>query len=215
MLQTDLFIFNSIRIAIPKIYRWKRKRKLNHNPSLCAAFTDWPARFRAAIVSVEPTLPRMHSAHFASGLALFLERIGTRSQDWINEGSFAQKVTCFSVNVRQLTRNWRRSVVVGMQPDRPASTRSSSASPAPSSLAPKTVDSGRVVCVSGPSAMPTVLCYNFLKRGVAQIGVKTRLHFGNHSTPGSYLPTGLTCINIHDPLFCFKLRWAAAGLSLS
>lgn len=87
-----------------------------------------------------------------------------------------------------------------MQADRPASTRSSPAPSAASSLAPKTVESGRVVCVSGPSAMPTVLCYNFLKRGVAQIGVKTRLRFGNHSTPGSYLPTGLACINIHDPL---------------
>nr|XP_046267275.1 PR domain zinc finger protein 15 isoform X2 [Scatophagus argus] len=34
----------------------------------------------------------MHSARFASGLAPFLERIGTRSQDSINEGSFAEKV---------------------------------------------------------------------------------------------------------------------------
>lgn len=75
-------------------YQNHKRVKVNRAPFLSAAFA-----------SVEPTLPRMHSAHFASGLALFLERIGTRSQDWINEGSFAQKVTRFSVNVRQLTRN--------------------------------------------------------------------------------------------------------------
>ncbi|XP_056910995.1 PR domain zinc finger protein 15 [Takifugu flavidus] len=34
----------------------------------------------------------MHSGHIASGLAPFLERIGTRSQDSINEGSITEKV---------------------------------------------------------------------------------------------------------------------------
>lgn len=50
-----------------------------------------PARVMSAVISDETTVPIMHSAAFASGLAPFLERIGTRSQDWINEGSFAKR----------------------------------------------------------------------------------------------------------------------------
>lgn len=49
------------------------------------------------------TFPTMHSGHIASGLAPFLERIGTRSQDSINEGSFTEKVTRFTANLQQLS----------------------------------------------------------------------------------------------------------------
>lgn len=107
----------------------------------------------------------MHSATFVSGLAPFLERIGTRSQDSINEGSFAEKVTCFSINVRGFSTKCRRSLVVKVQPVRPVRSGLSAAASAADCLALKSIDSGLVVCVSGPSAMPTVLCYILLKRG--------------------------------------------------
>ena len=106
----------------------------------------------------------MHSARIVSGLAPFLERIGTRSQDSINEGSSAEKVTCFPINVRTFSTKWRRSSVVEVQPVRPPRSGFSGAASAAGCLPLKSTDSGLVVCVSGPSAMPTVLCYILLKR---------------------------------------------------
>lgn len=128
----------------------------------------------------------MHSARFASGLAPSLERIGTRSQDSINEGSFAEKVTCFPTNMQRLSSNWRCRLVVKVQPVCPIRSACPSAASAAVSLALKSIDSGLVVRVSGPSAMPTVLCYILLKRSRSE-RVKTRLEFGSDSNPGSHL----------------------------
>lgn len=50
------------------------------------------------------TVPTMHLWRFASGLAPFLERIGTRSQDSINEGLITEKVTRFPKNFHQLSK---------------------------------------------------------------------------------------------------------------
>lgn len=50
------------------------------------------------------TVPTMHSLHIASGLAPFLERIGTRSQDSINEGSITEKVTRYTANLQQISK---------------------------------------------------------------------------------------------------------------
>lgn len=52
----------------------------------------------------KPTVPTMHLWRIASGLAPFLERIGTRSQDSINERLITEKVTRFPTNVHQLSK---------------------------------------------------------------------------------------------------------------
>lgn len=63
----------------------------------------------------EPTAPTVHSARLVSGPAPFLERIGTRSQDSLNEGSFAEKVTCFPINTHCFSTKWRCSLAVKVQ----------------------------------------------------------------------------------------------------
>lgn len=50
------------------------------------------------------TAPTMHLWRIASGLAPFLERIGTRSQDSINERLITEKVTRFPTNLHQLSK---------------------------------------------------------------------------------------------------------------
>ncbi|MEQ2193448.1 hypothetical protein XENOCAPTIV_028334, partial [Xenoophorus captivus] len=99
----------------------------------------------------------MQWARLASGPAPFLERIGTRSQDSINEGCFAEKVTCFLTNFLWFPAKWRRSLLVKMQPAFPG--RSELLCAACTALRPalKSTDSGLLVFVSDPAAMPTVL----------------------------------------------------------
>lgn len=53
---------------------------------------------------LKPTVPIMHLWCIASGLAPFLERIGTRSQDSINEGLITEKVTRFSTYLLKLSK---------------------------------------------------------------------------------------------------------------
>lgn len=60
-----------------------------------SALPPWSHFLRSCGASVAPTLPTMHRALGASGPAQFLERIGTWSQDSLNEGCFTEKVRCF------------------------------------------------------------------------------------------------------------------------
>lgn len=87
----------------------------------------------------------MHRAPFVSGPAPFLERIGTRSQDSINEGSFAGKVTCFPINVHRFPTKWRRSLVVKVQLVGSVRSGSSRAASTAGCLALKSIDSGLVL----------------------------------------------------------------------
>lgn len=114
-----------------------------------------------------PTVPIMHPARLVSGPAPFLERIGTRSQDSINEGSFAEKVTCFPTDVRRFSTKWRRSFVAGVQTFRPVRREVPYTACAAACMALLNIDSGLGVCVSGPSAIPTVLCYILVNRSRA------------------------------------------------
>lgn len=106
----------------------------------------------------------MHSARFVSGLAPFLERIGTRSQDSINEVSIAEKVTRFTSILNRFSTEWPRRYAVKVQSLCPVCSGFSGAVSATDYSSPKCIDSGLVLRVSGPSAMPTVLCYILLKR---------------------------------------------------
>lgn len=107
-------------------------------------------------------------SHNAVGAARF-RSCAVSGADWNPESGFgkwrgfAEKVTCFPTNTRRLSTKWRRSLVVKVQLIRPVRSEFTRNASTTHWRPLNRIDSGLGVCVSGPSAMPTVLCYILAK----------------------------------------------------